>query len=80
MPIFIHRAGEQLGPYSEMQAQQLLQEGMLLPQDLAWRLGQASWGPLSALIMPITVPALVLPTAAPQQPWWRYLTRLWTKR
>jgi hypothetical protein len=81
MPIYIHRDGEKLGPYTEMQAQQHLQDGALLPQDLAWRHGEAGWGPLSGLLMPVAVPtARVLPAVAARRPWWRDLMRLWTKR
>src|SRR5687768_13555163 len=43
MPIYIHREEEKLGPYTEMEAQQHLEEGDLLPQDLAWRHGQSGW-------------------------------------
>jgi hypothetical protein len=52
MPMDIHitRNGEQHGPYPEATARQLLEEGKLLPADLAWHEGAEGWKPLSEVL------------------------------
>ena len=44
---FITRGGEQAGPYTLEQVQQMQAAGQLLPSDMAWTEGQADWLPLS---------------------------------
>ena len=46
---FIARGGEQAGPYTLEQIQQMQAAGQLLPSDMAWTEGQADWLPLSQI-------------------------------
>ena len=46
MEIFIHRDGEQYGPYSEDDVRSHLADGALLASDLAWHEGAVEWKPL----------------------------------
>jgi hypothetical protein len=47
MNIFVHRNGQQLGPFSESDIQAQLVSGAISPVDLVWWEGQAGWVPLS---------------------------------
>jgi len=49
MEVYVHRNGEQLGPYSEDQVRAYLRDGTLHPSDLAWHEGVSDWAPLSSL-------------------------------
>jgi len=54
MAFYIHRDGEQFGPYNDSDAQQHISEGTLSPHDLAWRDGLTEWVPLSQLVAPVS--------------------------
>ena len=45
----IVRNGEQAGPYTLEQIQQMQADGQLLPSDMAWTEGQTDWQPLSQI-------------------------------
>jgi hypothetical protein len=62
MQLYIHRDGQQFGPYPEDQARQFLASGELSAGDLAWHEGAAGWAPLSDVLKPI--PAASTPAAA----------------
>jgi hypothetical protein len=47
MPIYIHRDGQQLGPYSVEQARDYLESGNLVADDLAWYDDAEDWVPLA---------------------------------
>ena len=47
---FIARGGEQAGPYTLEQIQQMQAAGQLLPSDMAWTEGQSDWLPLSQIV------------------------------
>ena len=47
---FIAREGEQAGPYTLEQIQQMQAADQLLPSDMAWTEGQAGWLPLSQIV------------------------------
>jgi hypothetical protein len=49
MQIYIHRGGEQFGPYSAEEAKNYMAAGNLLSDDLAWHEGAANWAPLGQL-------------------------------
>ena len=49
MQIYIHRDGQQFGPYSVEQAREYLAAGSLAATDLAWYEGAADWAPLGQL-------------------------------
>ena len=49
MQIYIHRDGQQHGPYSIEQAREYLAAGSLAATDLAWYEGAADWAPLGQL-------------------------------
>jgi len=46
-PIHISRQGQQLGPFPEEQIQDMLNSGMLSPNDLFWKEGNSAWEPIS---------------------------------
>jgi hypothetical protein len=52
MDIFILREGHQTGPYSEEDTQQLLKQGAVVINDLAWCAGMAEWIPLHSILYP----------------------------
>ena len=56
MPIHISRGDESSGPYSLEEVQAYLDQGLLLPTDLAWQEGMEDWVPLSELLGQPTVP------------------------
>ena len=47
--LYIHRDGQQFGPYTTEDTQKHLRDGTLVPTDLAWYEGAADWMPLSAI-------------------------------
>jgi len=55
MQIHVARNGQEVGQYSVEEINRKLTDGSLLPTDLAWYEGAASWSPLS------TVPGVTLP-------------------
>ena len=66
MDIHINRKGEQHGPYPEATARQFLEEGKLLPADLAWHAGTDGWKPLSEVLGVAAHPPAT-PTPTPPQ-------------
>jgi hypothetical protein len=50
MEIYITRANEQFGPYSDEDVRRHLASGELSPDDLAWHEGLTEWQPLSRLV------------------------------
>ena len=55
MEIHIAREGRQLGPFSRLEVQRMLNAGEVSPNDLAWTPGSANWVPLN------TIPGIGLP-------------------
>lgn len=49
MQIYIHRDGQDLGPYSPEQVNQMLATGELAATDQAWHEGQEEWLPLNSI-------------------------------
>jgi len=47
--IYISRAGERFGPYSLSEVQGYLDNGSIVPTDLAWHQGTTDWVPLSQI-------------------------------
>jgi len=65
---FIAREGEQTGPYTLDQMQQMKGADQLLPTDMAWTEGQEDWLPLSQIVgdtSPTPPPATSLPPPPP---------------
>lgn len=62
---------QNLGPFNQDQLRQLAQQGKLLPSDLVWKNGMASWSPASSVpgLLPemkkAPGPAAPLPAASP---------------
>lgn len=52
MQFNISRDGQQYGPYGEEDTRTMLEQGQLLPSDLAWKEGMAGWQPLSQILLP----------------------------
>ncbi len=55
MQIHIHRDGQDFGPYTLDQVNQYLQEGTIVPTDMAWADGFPDWTPLpkvSGVVIP----------------------------
>jgi hypothetical protein len=65
MDIHITRKGEKHGPYPEATARQFLEEGKLLPTDLAWHAGADGWKPLSEVLGATTQPPATPPPSPP---------------
>jgi hypothetical protein len=70
MNIFVHRNGQQLGPYSETDLRAQVAAGAVAPTDLVWWDGQASWIPLAQSPYAATLPppAPAVPGALPPPP------------
>ncbi len=49
MTIWINRAGQNVGTFSLEEVQRRLEQGQLVPTDLAWQEGMPAWKPLSEL-------------------------------
>ena len=49
MQLYIHRDGQQFGPYTTEDAKSQLRQGALLPTDLAWYQGAPDWMPLASV-------------------------------
>lgn len=47
MQIFIHKNGQQLGPFPEAKVAEMLKDGQAAPTDPAWSEGMEKWKPLS---------------------------------
>ena len=59
--IYIARGEEQFGPYPLEQIRELLDQGALLPEDLAFHEGLDNWTPLAEVIAAQTAPKLPSP-------------------
>jgi hypothetical protein len=59
MQIYVHRDGQQLGPYSVEGVRQDLADGNLAADDLAWHEGASDWLPLAQIegVASVTEPA-----------------------
>jgi|GEM_PF-3932343 len=68
MNITIHKNGEQLGPFTELQVAEMLKSGQLAPEDLAWTEGMDEWKPLSSFENLPPLPAPPSPLAAQATP------------
>src|ERR1041384_6253470 len=62
MKYYVHRAGQQYGPYSFADLQRYVASGNILPTDLACPEGGTQWVPVSQVLGG----AAVQPAAAPQ--------------
>lgn len=49
MQTFIHKNGQQLGPFEEKTVLEMLKKGELLPNDLGFKKGEKDWQPLSKI-------------------------------
>ncbi len=61
MEIFIHRDGQQHGPYTVEDIKGHLASGSIKPEELGWHEGLADWKPVGTLIA--NSPAPAFPTA-----------------
>jgi hypothetical protein len=57
MNLWIHRGGQQFGPYSREAVQQYLAVGRIVSSDPAWTDGSTQWVPLSQLLAIKSAPA-----------------------
>jgi hypothetical protein len=57
--LYLHHAGQDLGPYSPDAARELLALGSVPPDVLAWREGLPGWVPLTDLLPPPAAPVAV---------------------
>ena len=76
MPIHISRGDESSGPYSLEEVQAYLDQGLLLPADLAWQEGLDEWIPLSELVRQLPVMESVPPPLAPLIGWEVYVKQV----
>ena len=68
MQIYITRGSDSSGPYSLEDVQTYLEQGMLLPDDLAYHEGLPGWTPLEevlAAVKPASAPAITPPVPSP---------------
>jgi hypothetical protein len=66
MNIFIHRDGQQLGPFGEAEVKSQLTAGTISRQDLAWWEGQAGWVPLEQAFLAVdAAPSAPAPISSP---------------
>lgn len=56
MEIFILREGKETGPFTEEITQNMLKQGSVLINDLAWQPGMANWLPLHSVLYPGPLP------------------------
>lgn len=70
MQIFIHKNGQQLGPFPEAKIAEMLKAGQAAPTDPAWSEGMEKWQPLStfAQFESCTAGPPPLPASAPALP------------
>ncbi len=77
MQIFIHKNGQQLGPFPEAKVAEMLNAGQAAPTDPAWSEGMEKWQPLSTFAQfesgaaeppPIPVSAPALPALRKTEP------------
>ncbi|MGB8166058.1 MAG: GYF domain-containing protein [Chthoniobacteraceae bacterium] len=70
MDIQILRDGKQTGPYTEDAVHELLKQGSVLVNDLAWRPGLSEWVPLVNVLYPAATrePAPPVPAAPAEAP------------
>ena len=72
MQIYIHRDGQQFGPYSVEEAKNYVASGSLLADDLAWHEGAADWAPLAQVVGVVSAdpsPPAATPEQEPRQDW-----------
>lgn len=69
MTYYISRGGQQHGPYSMADLQNMLAHGQIDPNDLAWGEGLPAWTPVSQIVAPAQAPLHAQePAPAPAQP------------
>jgi len=56
-PTYLSRDGEQFGPFTPDQIQEMLLSGQILPSDFFWQEGMAEWGVVSDNWQPVSTPA-----------------------
>jgi hypothetical protein len=66
MNIYLHKDGQQLGPFSESELRTHLSSGSINETDLAWVEGNSDWQPLSTILQPARPPLMpVQPAVQP---------------
>ena len=68
--IYIHKDGNQLGPFTEQQLKDEITQGHFSASDMAWKEGTPDWVPINSLLggtPPPVPPAAVVPPASPIQ-------------
>lgn len=65
---YYSNAGQQAGPVSEEEFQNLVRAGTIKADTLVWREGMANWVPYNTLSAPGTEPTAPSPLAPPAQP------------
>lgn len=68
MQIYVHRGGQQLGPFTDAEIKAQLTTGTISPQDLVWWEGQAGWVPLGQSSLAATPGSVVPPPVASMTP------------
>jgi uncharacterized membrane protein YhaH (DUF805 family) len=69
-PYFVAPNGQQQGPYSLKQLEDMMRAGQLKGSDLCWREGMTDWQSISTAIPSLMIPAdTINPYAPPKSPW-----------
>lgn len=58
MNIYLHKDGQQLGPFSELELREHLSNGSVNETDLAWVEGNSDWQPLSTILQTARPPSM----------------------
>ncbi len=58
MEIYVLHDGKEIGPLTQEKTWQFLNQGSILPDDLAWTPGMGKWEPLSGILPPADEPAV----------------------
>lgn len=76
MTYYISRSGQQHGPYTMADLQNMLAQGQIEPNDLAWGEGLSAWTPVSQVVTPALAQAQA-PAPLPAQPQTPSPEQLW---
>jgi GYF domain 2 len=66
--IYLVRDGQQAGPFTRAQIDEMLAKGQITPDTMAWYEGVANWAALGTLLGPQAVSGAVPPAPAPIAP------------
>lgn len=72
MDIFVHRSGQQMGPYSPDEVRRRIDIGQFSLTDLGWHVGLTTWQNLASILSPQPEPPMPPATPPPVRPHFAY--------